>query len=142
VSRSKGRELEGLHLLVVDDNDDAREILRAYLTYCGAMVTTARSGHEALTVLQEIRVHVIISDLSMPGLDGHDFLRRVRELPGEAEHPTPAIAITGFAGPEHRQRALASGFSLYVVKPVDPSRIVEDILALAHGEEPRPPEGA
>ncbi len=129
--------LEGVHVLVVDDNEDARYVLDSYLTHVGATVTTARSGGEALGVLGEVQAHVIVSDLSMPGFSGHDFIRRVRELPGQADRPTPAIAVTASDDRESRQRAMASGFQVYLVKPIDPVTVAQEIERLYRESRPQ-----
>lgn len=123
-------QLNGLHILIVDDNDDAREILESYFALLGANVTSARSGGEALGMLQEVAAHVIVSDLSMPGMTGHQFLEHVRRMPSQAEKPTPAIALTAFDDPENRREAVRSGFDVYLVKPVDPLTIVHHIQEL------------
>src|SRR5437016_7377785 len=98
--------LDGIHVLVVDDNEDARKVLEAYLIYVGAKVTTARSGGEALAIVAQVQAHVIVSDVSMPGMTGIEFIREVRKLPGQAERPTPAIAFTAFADRQSRSEAL------------------------------------
>jgi CheY-like chemotaxis protein len=128
--------LDGVHVLVVDDNADALEIMQAFLTHGGAVVTTARNGAEALGALREIKAHVIVSDLSMPGLDGYEFLERVRALPGEAQHPTPAIAVSAFNTREHRSEALRRGFRLFMPKPIDPATLADAVSRLASGETP------
>ena len=122
--------LDGIHVLVVDDNEDARKVLEAYLIYVGAKVTTARSGGEALAIVAQVQAHVIVSDVSMPGMTGIEFIREVRKLPGQAERPTPAIAFTAFAERQSRQEALSSGFDVYLVKPVDPLDIAHEIARL------------
>src|SRR5262245_55419155 len=119
--------LDGVHVLIVEDHDDTRYILGSYLRYCGALVTVARDGREALDVLNKVRAHVIVSDIQMPGLDGQEFIRRVRELPGQRERPTPAIAVTALSDLEHRLRAMHGGFQVFLVKPVDPLVIVQEI---------------
>jgi len=121
--------LRGIHVLLVDDNVDAREIIASFLLHHGAHVTAAESGAEALGLMEAVRPDVIVSDISMPGMTGHEFLQRVRTLPGEAEHPTPAIALTILDG--HRERARQSGFQTYLVKPVDPSQVVREVARLA-----------
>src|SRR5687767_12484077 len=112
--------LHGVHVLLVDDTEDALEILRSYLMHVGATLTTARSGSEALGMLQQIQAHVIVSDLSMPGFTGFEFIERLREVPGQRARPTPAIAFTAFADAANRARALDSGFQVFVSKPTDP----------------------
>src|SRR5438094_265161 len=80
-------------------------------------------GAEGLAALAEIRAHVIVSDLSMPVMDGMEFLRRVRQLPGQAQAPTPAIAFTGFGDRYSETRARAAGFQALLAKPADPVNI-------------------
>jgi CheY-like chemotaxis protein len=126
--------LDGVHVLLVDDNEDARTILESYLTHLGANVTTARSGGEGLGKLHEVQAHVIVSDLSMPGMTGQEFLRHVRAMPSQAERPTPAIAFTAFSDETNRRQALESGFQVYLVKPVDPLRVVEEIERLMRAD--------
>lgn len=127
---SQLHDLTGIHVLVVDDNDDARSILQSYLMHLGANVTTARSGGEAIGKLQEVAAHVIVSDLAMPGMTGHDFLSVVRQMPSQAGKPTPAIAVTAFDDPQNRRRAAEAGFNVYLVKPVDPLIVVQEIRRL------------
>jgi CheY-like chemotaxis protein len=123
-------DLTGLHVLVLDDNEDARAILDGYLTHLGALVTAASSAGEALDALKKIHADVIVSDLSMPGLDGHHFLQRVRACPGQKEQPTPAIALTGFGEQAQREQAWRSGFQAYMVKPIDPAMVAQEIAEL------------
>ena len=119
--------LHGLHVLVVDDNEDIREIFTAFLTHLGAVVTTAENGREGLAALNGLRADVILSDIAMPGIDGLEFIRHVRARPGEADQRTPAIAITGFAQREDRERALRSGYDAFIAKPVDPGFVAQEI---------------
>ncbi|TMQ25034.1 MAG: response regulator [Candidatus Rokuibacteriota bacterium] len=124
-------DLRGIHVLIVDDNEDARLILGAYLQHLGAHITLAASGAEGLAALAEIRAHVIVSDLSMPVMDGMEFLRRVRQLPGQVQAPTPAIAFTGFTDRYSETRARAAGFQVLLAKPTDPVEIAELIARMA-----------
>jgi CheY-like chemotaxis protein len=135
MTKQADQPLTGVHVLVVDDNEDARELLRLHLNLCGAAVTTVGSASEALGVLQEVQAHVIVSDLSMPDVDGFEFIKRVRALPGQSECPIPAIAFTGLGDEQHRRRALRSGFQHYVTKPIVPSFMTETIAALCRGRE-------
>src|SRR5437762_2802763 len=98
-------DLTGLHVLLVDDNEDARVILGLFLEDCGATVTTARNAGDALAAVNEVRAHIIISDLSMPGMDGVELLTRIRSLPAERESRTPAIAFSGYNTRENRDAA-------------------------------------
>src|SRR2546428_10199178 len=97
-SSRMGHELDGVHVLVVEDKDAARHLIASVLTYHGANVHAASGAVEALTVLQTMRVDVVVSDLSMPGLTGYDLLHKLREQPHQRRRPTPVIALTAFAG--------------------------------------------
>jgi CheY-like chemotaxis protein len=130
VTKAADLRLTGIHVLVVDDNEDALYVLRSYLEYHGACVLTARSGADALATLIQVRAHVIVSDLSMPGMTGIDFIRLVRALPGEAESPTPAIAVTAFDDLANRRQAQLTGFEAYLTKPVNPMTVVEEVERL------------
>jgi CheY-like chemotaxis protein len=118
-------------VLVVDDDADAREVLKVYLAHQGGLVTVAESAAEALAVLHRVRVDVLVSDLSMPGMDGHELVLRMRKLPGDLQRPTPAIALTAFDNVEHRRRAREVGFNAYLAKPLDPDLLVQAIVRLA-----------
>jgi len=122
--------LEGVHVLVVDDDPDARTILRAYLAHHGALVSVAADASEALAALHRVRVDVIVSDLSMPGVDGHELLLRTRKLPDQVQRPTPAIALTAFDNHEYRHKAREVGFDAYLAKPLDPELVVLAIARL------------
>jgi len=125
------KPLEGITVLVVDDNLDTLDLLKATLTYAGALTVTAEDGKEALERLGRIRVDVIVSDISMPGFSGHDFIRAVRALPSQAGRSTPAIALTAFHEPSQRRQALAAGFQVYLLKPFDTTALVREIVRLA-----------
>lgn len=119
--------LRGLHVLVVDDNRDTREMLRQLLTHVGALVTTAPDGEGALGILRTVISDVLISDLSMPLRDGHWLIRNVRAMGGR--HATlPAIAITAYRETESESEALGGGFDAYLEKPLDFRRLIETIL--------------
>jgi len=122
--------LAGVHVLVVDDDDDSRSMLRAFLSHHGALVTVAADAVEALAALHRAKVHLIVSDLSMPGIDGLELLLRVRTLPGELHAPTPAIALTAFDSVAYRRRALDAGFDGYLTKPFDSEALVRAIVRL------------
>jgi CheY-like chemotaxis protein len=130
-------DLTSIHILVVEDNEDTRRILGAYLEHLGATVTLARSGGEALSILTELRPHVILSDISMPGIDGFEFLRRARELIDQDGRTTPAIAFTAFADRHYERQAREAGFALFLTKPADPLDIAQRIHELVHGARER-----
>jgi PAS domain S-box-containing protein len=109
--------LEGMNVLVVDDSEDTAEMVRHLLEMSGANVTAVTSGFEALRVAREKQFDVVLSDISMPGMDGFEFLSRLRVQPGY--HDLPAIALTGFGRPEDVQRAHAEGFYAHLTKPFD-----------------------
>jgi CheY-like chemotaxis protein len=119
--------LRGLHVLVVDDNRDTREMLQQLLTYTGALVSTVGDAEAALAFLQTALADVVISDLSMPQYDGRWMVRSLRALGGR--HATiPAIAITAYRETQAEAAALDAGFDAYLEKPLDFRRLVETIL--------------
>jgi PAS domain S-box-containing protein len=107
--------LDGIDLLVVDDQQDSREMLVALLEGQGAAVVQGLSAESALELLGSRRVHLIIADIAMPRVDGYEFIRRLRAQGNQ----TPAIAVTAFARPDDRRRALLAGYSGYLAKPID-----------------------
>ena len=109
------RELNKLGVLVLDDSADTTEMLRCLLEQSGADVTTASSGAEALHIASEREFDVVLSDISMPGMDGFEFVRRLRSLPGKKD--LPVLALTGFGRPEDIQRAESEGFFSHLTKP-------------------------
>jgi PAS domain S-box-containing protein len=123
--------LEGVKVLVVDDEPDARRLLTEVLSRRGALVQSASSAGEALELLQAWRPHVLLSDIGMPDGDGYELIRRVRELPEERGGRTPAAALTAYAGPSDRARALSDGYQLHVAKPVEPAELTAVVASLA-----------
>lgn len=111
--------LRGRAFLVVEDEDDAREMLASMLRSCGGLVTCVGSVREALAKLEERKVDLVLSDISMPGEDGYSLIRKIRALPDETLRRVPAVALTAYASRADRTRALAEGFSAHVAKPVD-----------------------
>jgi CheY-like chemotaxis protein len=122
-----GNRLEGLHVLVVDDHGDAREVLGVALREHGAHVLLAAGASEALEILGRTRVDVMVSDLAMPGADGYELIAAVRAARGAA---IPAVALTAYAGREVRERAIAAGFAAHATKPLDPDDLVDLIARL------------
>ncbi len=133
-------ELKGLRVLVVDDEPDARELLQRVLEESGAQVVAADSAQAAMAVMQSAaaaRFDVLVSDIGMPGTDGYELLRQVRDLGAENGGALPAIALTAFARPEDRIKAVRGGFNVHMAKPVEPSEIVATVASLA-GRSPLP----
>ena len=130
--------LDGLRVLVVDDHDDARELIRTVLEQCGADVAVAGSADEALQALEHRRVDVLLSDLAMPGADGFELIRRVRAREQAAGAATlPAVALTAYAGTVDRARALAAGFQAHASKPIAP----DELATLVHSLTRPSPRG-
>jgi len=126
--------LVGLHVLVVDDEEDAREMLRLLLSRCGLRVSVASCASEGLEVLRRERPEVLVSDIGMPGEDGYSFLQRVRALaPGEGGR-MPAVALTAYSRAEDRTRALRAGFNMHLPKPVELSELLL-VLASVTGRQ-------
>ena len=124
-------DLAGIRVLVVDDQADARDLLRRVLEDCAAQVVTASTAEEAVRLAESAQPHVLVSDIGMPGTDGYELLRLIRALGPERGGRVPAIALTAFARTEDRTRALRAGFLVQVAKPVDPSELVATVASVA-----------
>lgn len=123
--------LEGVRVVAVDDEEDSRLLLQELLEQSGAEVTVCASASEALETMQTLRPHVLISDLGMPGEDGYSLIRWVRILRDEQGGQIPAIALTAYARVEDRVKALASGFQVFITKPIEPAELVAAVGSLA-----------
>ena len=123
--------LDDLHLLVVDDDEDTRLLLNDILADRGAVVTCVASAREALAELQRGRSDVMISDIGMPDVDGLALMQQVRRLPRDHGGQTPAIALTAYSRSEDAVRAIAAGYQLHTVKPVNASVLLSSVAALA-----------
>jgi signal transduction histidine kinase/ActR/RegA family two-component response regulator len=126
-SDADGVDLRGLRLVVVDDEPDARELLRRILEEVGAEVLVAGSAPEAIALVADERPHVLLCDIGLPDEDGYSLLRRLRQLPAARGGRTPAIAVTAFARAEDRTRAMRAGFQNYVSKPFEPAELVATV---------------
>jgi CheY-like chemotaxis protein len=122
--------LAGVKVLVVDDERDAREMVRRVLTSAGAEVVAAGSAPEALDAVERFHPHVLVSDIGMPEQDGYELIRRVRML-GDGLGNIKAVALTAFARLEDRTRAMLAGFQLHIAKPVEPSELIVTVASLA-----------
>ena len=126
--------LEGLRVLLVDDESETREIISTVVERTGAEVKTCTSAHEALSMLVEWRTHVILSDIAMPDEDGYSFIGRVRSLADDDGGNTPAAALTAYARDEDRKQALAAGYQMHIAKPIAAGQLVHMIAKLAGRE--------
>jgi PAS domain S-box-containing protein len=124
--------LRGLNVMIVDDEPSVRELLGLTLAKCGASVTPAASVEDALAVLPNLRPDVVVSDIAMPGMDGYEFLQKLRELlPARGGREVPVIALTACASGQDRDLALQAGFDRHLTKPVDPAELVR-VIAASH----------
>lgn len=119
------RTLEGITIVAVDDDPDARLLMEMVLKLCKAEVTVLSNANDAFEALQRIRPDVLLSDIEMPGQDGYSLIRRVRALPAGEGGETPAAALTAYARMEDQVRALEAGFQYHLPKPVEAARLVE-----------------
>jgi CheY-like chemotaxis protein len=123
-SRHEPVRLEGVRVLIVDDNFDGRELVQLALERHGAIVTAADSAREALATLQRERPDVLLSDVSMPTEDGYWLIAQVRALPPALGGRTPAAAVTALTSALDRAALLRAGFQFHVPKPLDPLHLV------------------
>jgi CheY-like chemotaxis protein len=122
--------LDGLRVLVIDDEADALELVRHVLRECGAEVHSASSAREAFETFGRVRPDVIVSDIGMPGEDGYSLMQRIRAMSAENGGRTPAVALTAYAREEDAQRAFSAGYQMHVVKPVEPDRLMDVVANL------------
>src|SRR4030095_9660660 len=128
--------LKGIHILVVEDEDDARELLKVLLETHGAAVTVTSSVQEAVSAYDQSRPHVIVADIGMPQQNGYTLIGRMRGRDRERGSIVPAIALTAFATAMARDTALSAGFQVHMSKPFEPNRLIAVIhdLASKHGQ--------
>ncbi|HET9468656.1 MAG TPA: ATP-binding protein [Vicinamibacterales bacterium] len=137
--RTRTLDLEGAHVLIVDDEEDARELLRVMLVNTGARISEADTAAEALRIYCEDRPDIILADVAMPGQDGYALIRQVRDLAGGEGGSVRAIAVSAYARREDRQRALKSGFNDHVCKPVQLDDLYDAIERVwLNGSTPMP----
>ncbi len=126
-----GARLDGLRVLVVDDDADALELISTILGAAGAAVTTCLSASEAVEILRQWAPHVMISDLEMPGEDGYSLIRKVRALDRASGGGIPAVALTAYGRMDDRLRTMSAGFNMHVPKPVQPAELTVIVANLA-----------
>ncbi|HEY3579373.1 MAG TPA: ATP-binding protein [Pyrinomonadaceae bacterium] len=134
IHASESRSLDGLRVLLVDDEVETRQIISTVVERTGAEVKTCTSAREALTELVAWRPHVILSDIAMPDEDGYSFINRVRSLPQHQGGTTPAAALTAYARDEDRKLALDAGYQMHIAKPIGAGQLVTLIAKLAGRE--------
>lgn len=128
---SKDSALAGMTILIVDDEPVALEITKLMLTLYHAQVIAAVTAAKALEQIQMHRPDVIISDISMPRMDGYQFIREVRNLPVHIGGGTPAVALTAFGRIEDQERAINAGFQRHLSKPVELHALIDTIASVA-----------
>ncbi len=129
-SRSGAVRLDGLHVLLVEDDDDSRKLLGTMLKRYGARVTSTKSAKEALSVFDGELPDVLISDIGMPDQDGYELIRKLRSAPPDKGGLTPAIALTGYASRKDRERALTAGYQQHMAKPIEQADLIAAIAVL------------
>ena len=129
-SRSGVIRLDGVHVMLVEDDDDSRKLLGTMLKRHGARVTSTKSAAEALEAFANEVPDVLISDIGMPDQDGYELIRKLRSLPPEKGGNTPAIALTGYASRKDRERALSSGYHQHMAKPIEQVDMIAAIAAI------------
>lgn len=127
--------LQGLKVLLVDDEEDAREAMRLILQQNGMTVITAASSDEGFDLLVAQKPDILLSDIAMPGEDGLSLMKRVRLLPKEQGGLIPAAALSAYAGVNDRRTAFTAGFQHHIAKPVDPARLLAVIATMAGKNE-------
>jgi CheY-like chemotaxis protein len=124
--------LDGVRVLVAEDEQDTREVLTVILQQCGAEVQAVASAGEAFEILRaDWKPDVLVSDIEMPGEDGYVLIRRLRALEAERGGRIPAAALTAYARSEDRMRALSAGFQVHVPKPVEPEELIAVVASLS-----------
>jgi signal transduction histidine kinase/ActR/RegA family two-component response regulator/PAS domain-containing protein len=123
--------LDGIRVLLVDDEPDAREVMASALETCGATVFSAASTPEALETLARSDVHLLLADIAMPGQDGYQLIRAIRAMPSPHLAAIPAAAVTAHARNDERERALAAGFQMHLTKPIEPAALARAVAVLA-----------
>jgi CheY-like chemotaxis protein len=126
--------LLGVHVLVVDDDEDTLELMTTALTSRKAKVTAVCTAGEAINVIKNHRPDVLVSDIAMPGEDGYGLIAKVRSMDTDSATAIPAVAITAYAKDEDRRRALESGFQIYLAKPVELSDLISVVARAAKRE--------
>lgn len=124
--------LKKAKIVVIDDEPDARTVVKRMLEECEATVFTAGSATEGLKLVRQVHPDVLVCDIGMPGEDGYQLIRNVRRLGPEAGGDVPAVALTALARSEDRRRAIVAGFDMHVAKPTEAGELIAVVARLAH----------
>jgi CheY-like chemotaxis protein len=127
--------LKGLRLLLVEDDEDSREMLKIMFEQYDMEIAAVASAVEALETIRQIQPDILISDVGLPGVDGYELIRKIRQLSPEQGGTVPAVALTGYASLQDRARALDSGYQEHLSKPVDIDRLLELVKGLVMREK-------
>ncbi|MBL1175302.1 ATP-binding protein, partial [Pantanalinema sp. GBBB05] len=128
------QNLQGIKVVIVDDEADARELITTVLSQAGATVIATATVQQALEAIEQMQPDVLISDIGMPEADGYDLIYQLRTLTAEQGGQIPAIALTAYAGENNRQQALAAGFQSHLTKPINPTALVQAIVQCTHSQ--------
>jgi CheY-like chemotaxis protein len=131
-------DLNGLRVLVLDDEPDAREAIAAVLEGCAAEVTAVATVREALAAVERGVAQVVVSDIAMPSEDGYGFIVQLRRQPADRGGTIPVVALTAHAGLQERQRILAAGFDEFLAKPIEPQELAATVSRMAARPSPLP----
>lgn len=124
------RILDGVRILVVDDEADSRDLIKAILMGCGSEVNCCESAVQAIKAIREWKPDLLVSDIGMPIEDGYSLIKKVRNLRSKRAKQLPAVALTAYATKEDKARALSAGFQMHVAKPIEPETLVMSIASI------------
>ena len=130
-NQSEQASLEGLAILIVDDETDALDLITVELAQHGAKVTAVTNAEDALKALDQGNFDLLISDISMPKIDGYDLIRQIRKNEAGINQKIPAVALTAYARVQDRMQAIMAGYSTHIAKPVDANELLTVIASLA-----------
>jgi len=128
--RAETPSLEGLRILIIDDETDALDLISVELAQHGAKVTAASSAHDALKTLEDAEFDLLISDIGMPNLDGYEMIRQIRAQENSKHQKIPAVALTAYARVQDRMRAIMAGYNTHVAKPVEANELITVVASL------------
>jgi CheY-like chemotaxis protein len=126
-----GTTLKGIRILIVEDEADTRDLIRRVIESHGAQVVLAADAGEAMKLLATRHPHILVSDIGLPGVDGYELIRRIRQLEAQGAQYIPAVALTAFARSEDRTRALRAGYQAHIAKPAEPAELIATLASFA-----------